>query len=108
MKKDMENIKNLICGMQLNGFNDELIEKVLKLKATAAELGWEMDGYDEMFGNVYITFMTVKEDKGPEYDSAGYTEADRIIDGSYRVKSNITPDDINTHHCDDPSCNCSI
>ena len=48
-------------------------------------------------------------DEGPEYDSAGFTEADRIVDGSYRVKSNITiPDNYNSHHCDDPSCNCSI
>ena len=40
-------------------------------------------------------------DEGPEYDSAGYTEADR-------VKSNITLDDLPTHHCDDPNCNCSM
>ncbi len=25
------------------------------------------------------------EDMGPEYDSAGYTEDDRIVDGQYRV-----------------------
>ena len=104
----MENIENLIHGMQLNGFSDELIEKMLKLKAAAAELGWEMDGYDGMDGNAYITFMTVKEDEGPEYDSAGYTEADRIVEGQYRVKSNITLDDLHTHHCDDPNCNCSM
>ena len=57
----MENTENLINGMKLNRFNDELIEKMLKLKTLANELGWEMDSYDAMDGNAYITFMTVKE-----------------------------------------------
>lgn len=48
------------------------------------------------------------EDEGPEYDSAGFTEADRFIDESYQVKSNIVFDDIDTHHCDDLDCNCPI
>ena len=37
------------------------------------------------------------EDQGPEYDGAGFTIVDREED----------PEEL-THHCDDPSCNCSI
>ena len=37
------------------------------------------------------------EDQGPEYDGAGFTIEDREED----------PEEL-THHCDDPSCNCSI
>ena len=32
-------------------------------------------------------------DEGPEYDSAGFTEDDRIVNGQYRVISNETPDE---------------
>ena len=38
-------------------------------------------------------------DEGPEYDSAGFSEADRR--GSW-------DDYTETHHCDDLDCNCSI
>ena len=37
------------------------------------------------------------EDQGPEYDGAGFTKEDREED----------PEEL-THHCDEPSCNCSI
>ena len=37
------------------------------------------------------------EDQGPEYDGAGFTIEDREED----------PEEL-THHCDEPSCNCSI
>ena len=39
------------------------------------------------------------EDQGPEFDSAGFSVADRFQDED---------EDEGTHHCDDPSCNCSI
>ena len=35
-------------------------------------------------------------DEGPEYDSAGFSEADRM------------QEEEQSHHCDDLSCNCSI
>lgn len=35
-------------------------------------------------------------DEGPEYDSAGFSEADRM------------QEEEQYHHCDDLSCNCSI
>jgi len=33
------------------------------------------------------------EDDGPEYDSAGFTEDDRIVNGQYRVISNDDADE---------------
>ena len=33
------------------------------------------------------------EDDGPEYDSAGFTEDDRIVNGQYRVISNEAADE---------------
>ncbi len=37
------------------------------------------------------------EDQGPEYDGAGFSIEDREEDP-----------ELQSHHCDDPSCNCSI
>lgn len=56
----MEN-KALIIGLKQNLINNEMIEKILKLKEEAAKLGWDMDDYDAMDGNMYITFTTNKE-----------------------------------------------
>lgn len=94
------NNQEFVTGLVLNEIDKVTIDKMVQLKNVAEALGWTMDSYDGMDGNVYITFMVVREDQVPEYDSAGYSESDRI-------KSNIVIDDI-THHCDDPSCNCSI
>lgn len=52
----MSNNKSLISGLKLNGISDEVIEKILELKAIAEKLGWEMDDYDGMDGNIYTTF----------------------------------------------------
>jgi len=41
---------------------------------------------DEAEGLLYI--QEQNEDLGPEYDSAGFTEEDRIINGQYRNISN--------------------
>jgi hypothetical protein len=30
-------------------------------------------------------FETYSDDEGPEYDSAGFTDEDRVVDGEYRV-----------------------
>jgi hypothetical protein len=40
--------------------------------------------------------LVVFEDKGPQYDGAGFSVEDREEDLEL------------THHCDDLSCNCSI
>ena len=37
--------------------------------------------------------MDNNEDDGPEYDSAGFTEDDRIVNGQYRVISNEAADE---------------
>ena len=100
--------KHLIKGLELNKISKELIDKTVQIKAAVEALGWKFYSYDAIDGKFYVTLEIDKEDEGPEYDSAGFTEADRIVDGSYRVKSNITLDDLPTHHCDDPNCNCSM
>lgn len=41
--------------------------------------------------------LVVFEDQGPQYDGAGFSIEDREDD-----------DEEQSHHCDDPSCNCSI
>lgn len=43
--------------------------------------------------------FTIEEDEGPEFDSAGFSVADRFDDDD---------EDESTHHCDDLDCNCSI
>ncbi len=41
--------------------------------------------------------LIVFEDQGPQYDGAGFSVEDREQDP-----------ELQSHHCDDPSCNCSI
>jgi len=45
-----------------------------------------------------ITLIEASEN-GPEFDSAGFSIADRFEDEVDKEES---------HHCDDPGCNCSI
>ena len=42
--------------------------------------------------DMVIYKMDSNEDDGPEYDSAGFTEDDRIVNGQYRVISNKDAD----------------
>jgi hypothetical protein len=48
---------------------------------------WTLDDSDIMDGNIYITICKPlkADDEGPEYDGAGFSEEDRIINGQYRV-----------------------
>ena len=41
----------------------------------------------------YVEIEDNYDDEGPEYDSAGFTEDDRIVNGQYRVISNKDKDD---------------
>ncbi len=43
--------------------------------------------YNVMDGNMYITIRKPlkADDEGPEYDGAGFSEEDRIVNGQYRV-----------------------
>jgi len=43
--------------------------------------------------DLVIYEMDSNEDDGPEYDSAGFTEDDRIVNGQYRVISNADADE---------------
>ena len=60
---------------------------------------------EDVYIDVYRTMEHITaileeyEDQGPEFDSAGFSVADRFQDED---------EDEGTHHCDDPSCNCSI
>jgi hypothetical protein len=49
--------------------------------------GFVVDDSDIMDGNMYITLCKPLqvEDEGPEYDGAGFTDEDRIVNGQYRV-----------------------
>jgi len=42
---------------------------------------------------VNIDELDNNEDVGPEYDSAGFTEDDRVVNGQYRVISNEDADE---------------
>ena len=50
----------------------------------------DVEGNDETVDGGYESEYDVEEitDEGPEYDSAGYTEADRIVEGQYMVRIN--------------------
>jgi hypothetical protein len=60
------------------------------------------EGFTFVMGKKVVVKVRFKdlvpfEDQGPEYDGAGFSIEDREED----------PEEL-THHCDDPSCNCSI
>lgn len=43
----------------------------------------------ELFGEIDMLNFHPHEDTGPEYDSAGFTEEDRIVDGQYRNRDMV-------------------
>lgn len=55
-------------------------------------MDWEslIDDINDTFKHVEIEDNY--DDEGPEYDSAGFTEDDRIVNGQYRVISNEDAD----------------
>jgi len=57
---------------------NELNEIIDKIRDEIDDVIYEMDN---------------NEDDGPEYDSAGFTEDDRIVNGQYRVISNEAADE---------------
>lgn len=58
-------------------FNEEAVDELQQYVNDIKE------AYDEINAN----------DEGPEYDSAGFTEDDRIVNGQYRVISNEAADE---------------
>jgi hypothetical protein len=60
------------------------------------------EGFTFVMGKKVVVKIKFKdlvpfEDQGPEYDGAGFSIKDREEDP-----------ELQSHHCDDPSCNCSI
>ena len=56
------------------------------------ESGDEIDIESELYKQLIETCEQYDEDLGPEHDSAGFTEDDRIVNGQYRVISNEDAD----------------
>lgn len=55
-----------------------------KTKADADAIDAHMKPIIKYLNDQYINKCAVSEDIGPEYDSAGFTEDDRIVNGQYR------------------------
>jgi hypothetical protein len=55
-----------------------------KTKADADTIDAHMKPIIKYLNDQYINKRVVNEDMGPEYDSAGFTEDDRIVNGQYR------------------------
>jgi len=63
--------------------------KVFAVKADAIEYAQSLEAEDTY---VKVVEQEVVMDFGPEYDSAGFTEDDRIVDGQYMLdKDDIDP-----------------
>ena len=55
-----------------------------KTKADAEAIDAHMKPIIKYLNDQYINKRAASEDIGPEYDSAGFTEDDRIVNGQYR------------------------
>ena len=55
-----------------------------KTKADADAIDAHMKPIIKYLNDQYVNKRAVSEDIGPEYDSAGFTEDDRIVNGQYR------------------------
>jgi hypothetical protein len=55
-----------------------------KTKADADTIDAHMKPIIKYLNAQYINKRAINEDMGPEYDSAGFTEDDRIVNGQYR------------------------
>ena len=52
--------------------------------------GYEIDDLD-LTDRIweFLDTLDSPEDEGPEYDSAGFTDADRVVNGQYRTTNNL-------------------
>ena len=55
-----------------------------KTKADADAIDAHMKPIIKYLNDQYVNKRAASEDIGPEYDSAGFTEDDRIVNGQYR------------------------
>jgi hypothetical protein len=80
----------------------EFYEVTAESEDEALDRVMDGEGFLEAFRDTDPSAMEVElydtDEVEPEVDSAGYSIADRYQDD----------DDEACHHCDDPSCNCSV
>ena len=84
---DNQSIKNFLAQNEtaleyIYGTISELIEGDLLSEDAIEELEEYLESMDEAME--YLN----SENEGPEYDSAGFTKDDRIVNGQYRVNEN--------------------
>lgn len=84
---------------QLSELLDRACSLLIQLEEYAMDLNPE---YTDTFlaGEVNEFFKeinTANEDTGPEYDSAGFTEEDRIVNGQYMNMYKDTDPDLEAH-----------
>ena len=77
-----ENTLNDLRDCYNNMSSDDLNEKEFYKRKQIIELCTDIaNEYRDLLEEEFVE----EEDLGPEYDSAGFTEDDRIVDGQYRV-----------------------
>jgi len=89
----MNKVYVVMKGYQYEGYTDTDM-KVFAVKADAEAYAKKLKAEDDLDIVDYITIHehVVVIDEGPEYDSAGFTEDDRIVDGQYMLdKDDIDP-----------------
>ena len=77
------------CGVihVLEYYNQDgkVIDSIMRTKH-----GYEIDDLD-LTDRIweFLDTLDSPEDDGPEYDSAGFTDADRVVNGQYRTTNNF-------------------
>ena len=63
----------------------KIIDSIMRTKH-----GYEIDDLD-LTDRIweFLDTLDSPEDEGPEYDSAGFTDADRVVNGQYRTTNNL-------------------
>ena len=104
---NLENVKKAVelqkdMNNDIDLFGETTYEKCKQLDRL-------IDNFNPAEDALFIELMT-SEDEGPEFDSAGFSVADRMEDWDDYIactdQDNQRYED--SHHCDDLDCNCSI
>ena len=88
-------IKAFVNKLKTNSMNKDTKTKVQILKDELEY--WNeyepVNGMGKFARKTRIDSLTnqirVLEDEGPEYDSAGFTEEDRVVNGEYKTNDNL-------------------
>jgi hypothetical protein len=87
----MKRVYVVIAGYDYEGYSASSL-KVFTSRVSAEAYAKEVTKGDWSFDHATVMAQEVIEDKEPEYDSAGFTEDDRIVDGQYMLdKDDIDP-----------------